>query len=190
VKTHLPGVLNSQAAQTANALYRDQITSPRTGIAERIVHCNACAKERGGLVRRQVVRKRRHGFSGSQHVLGIAAVKAEPSDFLKLAEDEVAAPAGIAHKAVAAMPAHTHALTRLPVGYTLAHCIHTSGDLVTWYTRILKVGPKAFFHHSIAVADATGFNFDAHLSSSRLWNSTFNEFKWTIRLSNLHDTHF
>src|SRR5215510_6765907 len=86
VKTHLPYVLNSQVTQTANALYRYHITSPRAGRAERVVHRNAGAKEQSGLVRRQVIRKRRHSFSRSHHVLGIAAVKAESSDLLKLAK--------------------------------------------------------------------------------------------------------
>src|SRR5215813_1062583 len=188
-KTHLPCVLNAQMTQTANALYRYQIASPRACIAERVVHRDAGAKERGRLVRRQVVRKRRHGFSRGHHVLGIAAVKAEPSDFLKLAEDEVAAPAGITHKAVAAMPAHPHTLTRLPVGYTFAHRIHVPSDLMTWHARIVQARPETVFHHHIAVADAASFDFDAHLSASGLRDFAFNEFKGTIGASDLYDTH-
>src|SRR5262249_56330297 len=105
-KPHLPGVLNAQVPKTANALYRYQIPSPCARIAERIVHRNARAKERGSLVCRQVVRNRRHGFGGGHHVLGIAAVEAERSDFLRLAEDEVATPAGIATQRGAPRPGH------------------------------------------------------------------------------------
>jgi len=60
---------------------------------------------------------------------------------------------------------------------------------MAWNARILQAGPVAFFHHRIAVADAAGFDFDAHLSSSGLRDFAFNEFKGAIRVSNLHDTH-
>src|SRR5262249_25735897 len=155
----------------------------------RVVHRDARTKERGSFVRRQVVRKRRHGFSWRHHVLGIAAVKAEPSDLLKLAEDEVATSAGITYEAVAAMPAYTHTLTRLPVGYTLAHRIHASSNLMTWNAWVWQAGLETFFHQHIAVADAAGFDFNAHLSTSGLWDFAFNEFERALGTSNLHDTH-
>src|SRR5215813_13366282 len=79
-----------------------------------------------------------------------------------------AATAGITHKAVAAMPAHPHTLTRLPVGYTFAHRIHVPSDLMTWHARIVQARPETVFHHHIAVADAASFDFDAHLSASGL----------------------
>ena len=53
----------------------------------------------------------------------------------------------------------------------------------------LAPGPVALFHHCIAVADAAGFDFDAHLFSSGLRDFAFNEFQGAIRVSNLHDTH-
>jgi hypothetical protein len=49
-------------AQASDALDRDQIARPRTRISERVVHGDAGAKERCGLLGGQVVRDRGHGF--------------------------------------------------------------------------------------------------------------------------------
>ena len=55
--------------------------------------------------------------------------------------------------------------------------------------RVLDARPGAFLGKRIAVADATGFNLDSHLSRAGLWDFAFNEFKGSIRVRDLHDTH-
>lgn len=42
-KAHLAGVLNSEMAETADALDRDQVSGARSGIAQRVVNGNAGA---------------------------------------------------------------------------------------------------------------------------------------------------
>ena len=60
---------------------------------------------------------------------------------------------------------------------------------MAWNARILKARPVAFFHYCIAVADAAGFDFDAHLSSGGLRDRALDYFKDSSRFAYLHGLH-
>jgi hypothetical protein len=67
-------------------------------------------------------------------------------NLLIAAQDEVAAAAGLAEKAVASVPAYTHALANLPLGNARADGIYSAGDLMSRHTGILDTGPISLFH--------------------------------------------
>src|SRR5882762_6398815 len=117
-------------AQASDALDGNQIARPRTGISERVVHGDAGAKERGGLLGGQVVRDRGHGFGGRDHVFGVAAIEADGGDLLEPAENEIASAARIARKAMPTVPADADTLARLPVTNVRADGIDAPGDFV------------------------------------------------------------
>jgi hypothetical protein len=54
----------------------------------------------------------------------------------------------------------------------------------------MDAGPLAFLDERIAMADAAGLHFEAHLAGARLGNITFNQFKRFSRTANLGSTHF
>src|SRR5713101_1950647 len=57
------------------------------------------------------------------------------------------------------------------------------------HARILQAGPVAFLDQRIAVADATGLDFDSHPAGARLGNFTFDDFKWPAGTADLRGTH-
>jgi len=79
--------------------------------------------------------------------------------------------------AMTAMPADAHALARFPLPSTRTHSIHDPDHFMAGHARILQARPVAFLHQRIAVADATGLDFDPHPAGARLGNFTFNDFK-------------
>src|SRR6266581_1451109 len=52
--------IKTEMAQASDALDRDQIARPRTGISERVVYGDAGAKQGGGFLGRQFVGDRSH----------------------------------------------------------------------------------------------------------------------------------
>jgi hypothetical protein len=91
---------------------------------------------------------------------------------------------------MAAVPAHAHALARLPLRNASAHRIHYADDFVTGDAGVLQSRPVAFLYQRIAVANAAGLNFDSHLAGSWLGNFTFYNFKRSTGPDNLGNTHF
>ncbi len=79
--------------------------------------------------------------------------------------------------AMTAVPADSHALAGFPLRDTRAHGIHDPDHFMAGHARILQAGPVAFLDQRIAVADATGLDFDPHPAGARLGNFTFNDFK-------------
>ena len=188
-KAHLARVLNTQVTQPADALNSYQVAPTRSGIAQRVVNSDACAKQRGSLVGRQVIGNRGHGLGGRDHVFGVTAIEAEAGDLAKLAKKEVATAAGIAFEAVSAMPTYAHTLARLPVGYVRSNRVDAPGDLMPRHARILDSRPESFFHQSIAVADAACFDLDPHLPASGLRDRALDHFKIFSRFADLHGFH-
>jgi hypothetical protein len=110
-------------------------------------------------------------------------------DLLVAAENEISAAAELAYKTVPAVPSHTDALSGLPVGSVGANRVNASGDLVAWDARILKSGKQAFFCQYVAVADAAGFDLDAHLRTAGLGDIAFDKFKIAAGFGNLDYFH-
>ena len=77
-----------------------------------------------------------------------------------------------------------------PPGNTPADRVDDSGDFVSRDPWVLDSRPHPFLYESIAVADATSLYFYTHLSSARLFDLQFNEFKGTTGTSDLHCPHF
>src|SRR5206468_2016841 len=112
----------------------------------------ASAEERGGVGGGQIPGNGGHGFGGGDHVFGIAPVKAEGGDLFELTENEIPTAAGIARKAMSAVPAHPGPLAGLPVNDIRPDRIDASGDLVARNTRILQARPETILDQHIAVA--------------------------------------
>src|SRR6185503_13642888 len=189
LKSHSPRVLNSEMAQSADAVNRDYISRPSTGVAQRVVNRNTGAHEWSGFLRRNFVRDRRKGNGRCNHVLRIATIEIEPSHLAIDTHCEVAAAARIAHEAVITMPTNTNTLAHGPCGDVVADGIDASGDFVPRHTRILESRPDTVFDQHIAVANTAGFNLHAHLSGARLRNIAFYQFPisaWSTYLSGFH----
>jgi hypothetical protein len=90
---------------------------------------------------------------------------------------------------VSAMPAHADTLAGLPKNDVGADGVDAAGDLVSRYTRILKACPMAFFHKSVAVADAAGFDLDANLPASGFGDGAVDELEISTGLADLDGFH-
>src|ERR1019366_5169784 len=144
------------------------IAGTRAGVAQRVVDGDSSAEQRRGVGCWQVLGDCGNRFGRRNHVLLVTAIVADGCDFFVLAVNEIATAAGFADETMTAMPTNADALAGLPVGDVSAHGIDTAGDFVSGNARILNAGPVAFFHERIAVADATGFDFDPDLVAGRL----------------------
>ncbi len=91
---------------------------------------------------------------------------------------------------MAAVPAYADALAGFPVGNVGADGIDAAGDFVSGNARILDAGPMAFFHERVAVADAAGFDFNAHLGAAGFGNISFDQFEIAAGLADLDGFHF
>ena len=127
-------------------------------------------------------------LAGAIDVVGIAAVKAYAGNLLVLAEDEVAAAAGRAVVAVAAMPAQAHALAGLEERHIWRHRIHNAGHLVARYARIGNARKNAELGDGIAMANAAGLYADAHMSGPRFGKFLLHHFKGSAGGGDLHCT--
>ena len=90
---------------------------------------------------------------------------------------------------MAAVPSDADALAGLPVGDIGADGVDAAGDFVSGNARILDAGPMAFLYQRVAVADAAGFDFDAHLIAGGFGNISFDEFEITAGLGDLDSFH-
>jgi hypothetical protein len=86
-----------------------------------------------------------------------------------LTVNEISASARVAGKVMTAVPSDADPLARLPVGDIGANGVDAAGDFVPRNAGILNAGPIAFFHERVAVADAAGFDLNAHLIPGGLW---------------------
>jgi len=110
-------------------------------------------------------------------------------NFLLLAENEIAAAAGIAGETMASVPSNADALAWLPVGNVGADCVDAARDFVSGNTWILDSGPMTFLYERIAVADATGFDFNSDLGAAGLGNVSFYDFEITTGFTDLDSFH-
>jgi hypothetical protein len=107
---------------------------------------------------------------------------------LVLAEDEVAAAAGIAVVAMTAVPTQTDPLAGLEHGNIRPNCVEDSGDLVAWNAGVLNAGPEAQLGKRIAVANAAGLDTDSNVSRARLGELALDNLKVSAGGGHLHCT--
>jgi hypothetical protein len=115
---------------------------------------------------------------------------ADAGNFSVLAENEIAAPAGIASETMAAVPSDADALAGFPVRNVGADSVDAAGNFMSRNAWILDAGPMAFFYERVAVADAAGLDFNPDLAAARLGNISFNEFESTAGFADLDSLHF
>jgi hypothetical protein len=91
------------------------------------------------------------------------------------------------------MPSDPDALPRLPIDRGVGTgLIDNSSNFVTWDAWKLNSGPDVFPHNHIAVADATGQNFNSYLSGTGLRHFAFHQFErgtWLCDLGGQHLFH-
>jgi hypothetical protein len=175
--------------QSADALDCYEVARARTRIPQRVEDGDASAKQRSGLVCRQIVGHRRDRFSWCNHVFRVASVKVNRGDLFNFAIDEVAAAAPLAYEAMPAVPADTNTLPRLPQSDVRTHSIDASGDLVPRHARILKTRQQSLFHQRIAVTDAARFYLDTNLATAWLRDRALDDFKISTWLADLNGFH-
>ena len=120
----------------------------------------------------------------------VSAVITDARDFQIEAIAKIAAPARETRSVMAAVPADTDALPLFPCGNVRTQFIDDARDFVSRDAGILNSGPKAFFREHIAVADATGLHFDAHLSRHRRGNLALDDLEIGTGLGNLRCLHW
>jgi hypothetical protein len=99
--------------------------------------------------------------------LGVSAIVADTGNSQISAIPKIATPTGRAGIVLAAVPTYTYALAFVPYRNSAADRIDDPGDLVPRNARVHDAGPHAFFREDIAMTDATGLYFDAHLPGVR-----------------------
>ena len=99
-----------------------------SAVTKAVVGGDAGAHERGGVYVGEIVGNEGEGIGGGDHVVGIAAVKADAGDLLILAEDEVATATWRAVVAMAAVPAEAHALADFEERHIGTDGINDSSD--------------------------------------------------------------
>jgi hypothetical protein len=114
----------------------------------------------------------------------------DSGDFFVLAINEIAAAAGVASEIMTSVPSDSYALARFPVGNIGAYSVDAAGNFVSGNARILDAGPIAFLYERVAVADATGFDFDPDMVAGGVGNVSFDEFEITAGLADLDSFHF
>src|SRR5258706_6526829 len=110
----------------------------------------------------------RQRFKGRVHVLGVAAVVVDASDFKLHAVAEIAAAAVEAGIVLPAVPAHADALTLLPRGDTWAELGDYAGDFVAGRTRGGQARPQPGLDQYVAGANNPGLQPDRGPNRDRL----------------------
>jgi hypothetical protein len=189
-KTHLASVLNPQMTKTANALHGHQVARTSSCVSQRIKNCDAGADQRTSFIGGQGVWYCRNRFGRSNHVLGIAAIEANPSDLRGLAINKVAAPAWIALETVTAVPTNADTPAWFPKRHVWADRVNATSYFVPRDAWIFNSRPMPFFYQYIAVADAAGLDLNTHLPTARLRDRTLNHLKISSRAAYLDSFHF
>ena len=109
----LGGVLNGKVTESADAEDGDSVAGAGAAVAQGVEGGDAGAEQRRGVRVGEVVGDEGEGVGRGDDVVGVAAVEVDAGDGLIFAEDEVAAAAGRAVVAVAAVPAQADALAGL-----------------------------------------------------------------------------
>jgi hypothetical protein len=177
-------------AKTANALHGHQVTRTRSCVSQRIKNCDAGADQRTSFIGGQGVWNRRNRFGGSNHVLGIAAIEADPGDLRRLAINKVAAPAWIALETVTAVPTNADTLAWSPKRHVWADRVNATGYFVPRDAWVLNSRPMPFFYRHIAVANAAGLDLNTHLPAARLRYRALNHFEISSRSVYSDSFHF
>jgi hypothetical protein len=177
-------------AKSANALHGDQIASARTRVAKGIEDRDAGAQQRRGFGGREIFWDCGDRLGGRNHVFGVTAVVADAGNFSVLAENEIAAAAGIASETMAAVPPDADALAGFPVSNVGTDSVDAAGDFVSGNAWILDAGPIAFFYERVTVADAAGLDFNSYLGAAGFGNISFDEFEITAGFADLDSLHF
>src|ERR1700736_4421433 len=91
--------------------------------------------------------------------------------------------------AMTTMPTHADAHAVFPVRDIRPHGIDDAHHFVARHPWILDAGKCAGDGEHVAVADAAGLHFDAHLAPLGIGYVTFDDFERGIGLSNLNSFH-
>ena len=188
-KAHLAGILNAEMAEAADALDSNQVAAAGSNIAQCVEYGDSGTEQRSGFVSGKIVGHRGDRLGADHHVLGVAPIEVDGGNFFVLAQNEIPPAAGVALKAVSAMPSHTDSLPWLPQRYVGANRVDASGDLVAGDARILKSRPDPFFDQRVAVADAAGLDLNSHLAAARMGDRTLDEFEISAWLADLDCSH-
>ena len=87
------------------------------------------------------------------------------------------------------MPSYADALSGLPVGNSGSNGVDAAGNFMAWHPRIFDTRPNSFFDQYVAVTDSASFHLNAHLRTTGIGNTSFDNFELTTWLSYLHCSH-
>src|SRR5208282_4534041 len=166
-----------------------QMAGGGPGVAQGIENRDARTQQRRGFGCGEIVGDGGNRLGGRNHIFRITTVMADAGNFLVLAEIEIAAAAGIASEIMTSVPSDSDALAGFPVGNVSADGVDAAGDFVSGNARILDARPIAFLDQRIAVADATGFNFNSDLTAAGFGNVSFDEFEISAGFADLDSFH-
>jgi hypothetical protein len=133
---------------------------------------------------------RQYGLmNGKAPSFGVSAVEIDARDLSLHAHGEVPAPALCADETMAATPADAHALPWPPGDHVVTDGIDVSRDFMPGHTGLLQARPEPVFDQHVAVANATRFDFHAHVPSARLRNNPLDHFPFSTRFPYLRRLH-
>ena len=91
---------------------------------------------------------------------------------------------------MAAMPADADPGTCFPMRHPGAEPVDPPGHLMARHARIIDARKHAFLDEDIAVANAAGFDLDAHLAGAGLRHLALDQFEIGARRAYLNRLHF
>ena len=139
----LGGELDGKVAEAADSDDGDGVAGAGSAVAQGVEGGDSGAHERAGVDGRESVGHEGEGVGGGDDVVGVASVVGDSGDLAVLTEDEIAAAAGFAIVAVAAMPAEADALADFEDGDVGANGVDDAGDLVAGNAGIGEAGKEA-----------------------------------------------
>ena len=129
-------------------------------------------------------------FNGRDHVLSVATVVVDASDFKVHAVAEIAAAAGEAGVVLPAVPPYADALTLFPGSNTGTELGDYAGNFVAGRARVGQAWPKPVLDQDVAEANTAGLHADADLAWAGLGNFAFLDFEIRAGFGNNGDFHF
>lgn len=176
-------------AETAQSEYGDDVARHRAAVPQRVECREACAHQRGRLNGRQVLWHERNCTGGGDQELPIAAVIRDAGDLTAHAGEELSTATVIAIPAIAAIPADSHLLARLPSCDTGAERIDHPGHFMAGNPGVLKSWENPLFRDRIAVADAASLHLTPHQPGDWLRDGTFHDLEGAFGAGDLSDPH-
>src|SRR5258707_8532710 len=94
------------------------------------------------------------------------------------AVDEISSATKVANAAMAAQEADADTLADRPTRDAFAECVDLADHFMARHAGEGQAGNESLDSEGVCMADATGFDADAHLARRWFWNGSLHQFKF------------